>query len=304
MAIDSVNNNRTATVTGAALAVGAGAGAAYGWSSAKILEGNTPKDSFVRTLDKSNIAQKKRALVDEQKVLAKIQETGSLENVSDDIKAKLQKAAGGKSKLDIAKAKADQIKELAKGLVLSDDAKKAELKKLDDSSISVLQKKLAKLKDVPEKATVEDLKKIIRNNHELFDLKKPEKGSIDDAVKEFVKNKELAGLKSQVSSVLANEKNRLTGQIAARKGVVKRLFTSVYDVSANKMKELPKDAKDTVKTAFKTMKNAVRNFKTASAAKWAAVGAGVVGLTSFATAKLMGRPVVIEKECDCPDCED
>ncbi len=304
MAIDSVNNNRTATVTGAALAVGAGAGAAYGWASAKILEGNAPKDSFVRTLDKSNIAQKKRALVDEQKVLAKIQETGSLENVSDDIKAKLQKAAGGKSKLDIATAKADEIKELAKGLVLSDDAKKAELKKLEDSSISVLQKKLAKLKDVPEKATLEDLQKIIKNNHELFDIKKPEKGSIDDAVKEFMKNKELADLKSEVSAVLVKEKNSLNGQITARKGVIKRLFNSVYDVSANKMKELPKDAKDTVKTAFKTMKNAVRNFKTASAAKWAAVGAGVVGLTSFATAKLMGRPVVIEKECDCPDCED
>lgn len=303
MAIDSVNNNRTAVVTGTALAAGAGLGAAYGYKKANILEGNAPKDSFIRTLDRSKVAHDKRAIADEQRVLAKIANNGSLENVSNDIKAKLQKAAGGKKKLDISKAKPEEIKEIAKKLVLDENTRKAELEKLDKSSLSVLEAKAAKLKDVPEKATAEDLHRIIKNNHELFGIKKPEKGTLDEAVKEFTKDKELSVLKDEVTNVIKKEKTSLTNQINSRKNVIRKLFEKVYDITGKKMSELPKDASENLKSAAKTVKNAISNFKTVSAAKWGAAGATALGLTSFLTAKVMSRPAA-KKDCNCSDCEE
>ena len=69
------------------------------------------------------------------------------------------------------------------------------------------------------------------------------------------------------------------------------------------MSELPKDASENLKSAAKTVKNAISNFKTVSAAKWGAAGATALGLTSFLTAKVMSRPAA-KKDCNCSDCEE
>lgn len=308
MAVESVNNNRTAVVAGS-LAVGAAAGAGLGYANAKILEGDAPKDSFMRTLDNSAANIEKKNLAKKQSTFKKIAESGSLENVSDDIKAEL-KLAGGKG-FDLEKAKPEKIKELANKLVLDADTLKAKEKAIAERNLSFLQKKAESLSkiEIPEKASVEDLQKIIKNNHELFGIKKPEKGTLEEAVKEFTKDVELADLKKTVTDTIAKEKKSLTGKITARKTAIKKAFTSVYDIAGRKMKELPKNASETTQLTFKTVKNAIRNFKLTAAAKWGAIAGAALGLTSYVTAKLTGKAAdkaiaEAKAECDCEDCQE
>lgn len=308
MAVDSVNNNRTAVVAGS-LAVGAAAGAGLGYANAKILEGDAPKDSFIRTLDSNKVAQEKKAFTEKQSAFKKIAESGSLENVSDNVKAEIKKA-GGKG-FDLEKAKPEKIKELAAKLALDEEAKKAKLKTLEEGSLSSLQKRAESLKkiEIPEKATEEDLKKIFRNNHELFGIKKTEKGTLDEAVQAFMKDKKLAELEKTIKDTVAKEKKSLASKITTRRNSITRLFESAYDVAGKKMKEMPKNATEEFKAGFKTVKNAIRNFKLTAAAKWGAIAGAALGVTSYVTAKLTGKAAdkaiaEAKEECECPECED
>lgn len=307
MAVDSVNNNRTTAVVTGSLLAGAAAGAGLGYANTKILEGDAPKDSFIKTFDNNVMSHAKKVINQEFDAYKKLAETGNLEDIKNaEIKEYIseQLKDGG---VDPAKATKEQIQEFAKAKDVSDTARNAALKKLDGQSISNLEKNARSFEkiELPKKgAKLEEYKKIFKDNHKLFGIEVKDGSKVDDAVSTFVKDKfnnNLAKMKAYIVSEKDKSKNILNSKRTAQKAI----FADCYDIAGKKMKELPKDATEEVKAGFKVVKDSIRNFKLSAAAKWGAAGAAALGLTSFVTAKLAGgKGCETVQECDCEDCHE
>lgn len=313
MAVDSVNNNRTAVVAGS-LAVGAAAGAGLGYANTKILEGNAPKDSFIKTLDQSRVNHEKKIRLDAYESMKKLSETGNVEDIKNaEVKEVVLKALDREQGIkDISKSSKEEIKEAAKKCfeeVTDADLKKS-IKLIEDGSISSLEK-TAKAFDkieLPKKgADLKDYQKILKDNYKLFGIEVKD-GKVDEAVAAYTKekfNNNISKIKKMIVDKKAGSKNRL----AKAQENIRTVFESAYDIAGKKLKELPKNASEETKAGYKTIKNAIRNFKLSAAAKWGAIAGAALGLTSFVTAKITGKAAdkaiaEAQENCECEDCQE
>lgn len=301
MAVDSVNNNRTAIVTGTAIAAGAAAGGAYGWKSANILEGDEPRDAFIKSLAKEDVRDDKKTINRLYDAWKKLSETGNLEDIKDNtikqnIKETIDEKLGDKPSKE-------SIIDYAKKMYSEED-RKAKLQQIEGCSLQAAEKRakaFAKI-EVPKKGgTLEELRKILKDNYKLFDIEVTD-GNVDEAVAKYTKEEFGNNVMLIKQHINAAKRNAAEYPIALKNNII-NWFESVYDIAGKKMLELPKNADEDTKNFSKLVKKAIRNFKTTSAVKWGAAGGGILGLTSFVTAKVMGKPAVIEKDCDCPECE-
>lgn len=266
--VDAVNNNRDAVYTGIGAGVGAVAGGAYGgWLSKPLLKGDAPSDAFVRRYydnsAKDAAEAAKKAFI----------ESDAYKNAGEDV-AKLT---------DIVKADPKKF-----------GVKAEEGKTIDDAINAFVGEnpKAADLKSKMEKAVVENANVDKKSGKELTKLKKAfEKlgdNPDENAVKDFVKkHAEILGEKADGTSTIATKealKNKVDDVIKPLEEAKGKILEH-FDVTEG-MKKLADNADESTKSAFEAVKKAARDTKLWAGAKWAAIGAAVIGVCSYIGAKM------------------
>lgn len=266
--VDAVNNNRDAVYTGIGAGVGVVAGGAYGgWLSKPLLNGDAPSDAFVRRYydnsAKDAAEAAKKAFI----------ESDAYKNAGEDV-AKLT---------DIVKADPKKF-----------GVKAEEGKTIDDAINAFVGEnpKAADLKSKMEKAVVENANVDKKSGKELTKLKKAfEKlgdNPDENAVKDFVKkHAEILGEKADGTSTIATKealKNKVDDVIKPLEEAKGKILEH-FDVTEG-MKKLADNADESTKSAFEAVKKAARDTKLWAGAKWAAIGAAVIGVCSYIGAKM------------------
>lgn len=266
--VDAVNNNRDAVYTGIGAGVGVVAGGAYGgWLSKPLLKGDAPSDAFVRRYydnsAKDAAEAAKKAFI----------ESDAYKNAGEDV-AKLT---------DIVKADPKKF-----------GVKAEEGKTIDDAINAFVGEnpKAADLKSKMEKAVVENANVDKKSGKELTKLKKAfEKlgdNPDENAVKDFVKkHAEILGEKADGTSTIATKealKNKVDDVIKPLEEAKGKILEH-FDVTEG-MKKLADNADESTKSAFEAVKKAARDTKLWAGAKWAAIGAAVIGVCSYIGAKM------------------
>lgn len=266
--VDAVNNNRDAVYTGIGAGVGVVAGGAYGgWLSKPLLKGDAPSDAFVRRYydnsAKDAAEAAKKAFI----------ESDAYKNAGEDV-AKLT---------DIVKADPKKF-----------GVKAEEGKTIDDAINAFVGEnpKAADLKSKMEKAVVENANVDKKSGKELTKLKnafeKLGDNPDENAVKDFVKkHAEILGEKADGTSTIATKealKNKVDDVIKPLEEAKGKILEH-FDVTEG-MKKLADNADESTKSAFEAVKKAARDTKLWAGAKWAAIGAAVIGVCSYIGAKM------------------
>ena len=256
--VDAVNNNRDAVYTGIGAGVGAVAGGAYGgWLSKPLLSKDAPSDAFVRRYydnsAKDAAEAAKKAFI----------ESDAYKNAGEDV-AKLTA---------IVKANPEKFGVKAEEGKTIDDAVKAFVGE---------EPKAADLKSKMEKAVGENAIAGKKSGKELTKLKKAfdklGDNPDDNAVKDFVKkHAEILGEKADGSSTIKT-KTELETKV---KSVTKDLTDK-----ADELKGFINDKKLDLSNASDVIKKAAKDTKLWAGAKWAAIGAAVIGVCSYIGAKM------------------
>ena len=254
--VDAVNNNRDAVYTGIGAGVGAVAGGAYGgWLSKPLLKGDAPSDAFVKRYY-DNSAK------DAAEAAKKAFKESFGEKEVNDLKNELKK---NPKKYGIEFA--------------SDAAEEAKNAKIDEYAKDLDQNGLfAKM----EKAVGENAIAGKKSGKELTNLKKAfdKLGDNPDenAVKDFVKkHAEILGEKADGTPTIKT-KTELETKV---KPVIKDLTDK-----ADELKGLINDKKLDLSNASDVVKKAAKDTKLWAGAKWAAIGAAVIGVCSYIGAKM------------------
>lgn len=254
--VDAINNNRDAVYTGIGAGVGAVAGGAYGgWLSKPLLKGDAPSDAFVKRYY-DNSAK------DAAEAAKKAFKESFGEKEVNDLKSEL-KTNPKKYGIEFASDAAD-------------DAKNAKIdeyaKDLDKNGL------FAKM----EKAVGENAIAGKKSGKELTNLKKAfdKLGDNPDenAVKDFVKkHAEILGEKADGTSTIKTK--------AELETKVKPVIKDLTD-KADELKGFINDKKLDLSNASDVVKKAAKDTKLWAGAKWAAIGAAVIGVCSYIGAKM------------------
>lgn len=265
--VDAVNNNRDAVYTGIGAGVGAVAGGAYGgWLSKPLLKGDAPSDAFVKRYydnsAKDAAEAAKKALI----------ESDAYKNAGEDV-AKLT---------GIVKANPEKF-----------GVKAEEGKTIDDAVNAFVgeEPKAADLKSKMEKAVAENANVDKKSGKELTKLKnafaKVEDGLDDAKAQEFAKkHTEILGISADDAGEIkaADLKTKVKSVTLQLEGA-KDLILEHFDVKEG-MKKLADNADESTKSAFEAVKKAAKDTKLWAGAKWAAIGAAVIGVCSYIGAKM------------------
>lgn len=260
MTVGAVNNNQQQTYAvpamAAGLATGAIAGGTYGYLSKPWLKDGDITDTFVKEADKKITNMYKdgnKQIVDD---LKKMQKTGSIDGVSEVFRYTFKD--DGLTTMTVEQRKAF-VKNLLQenGVKNLDEFLKNTNTFADLESVNSLTKHAKKFKHLSEDTSVEELNKLLKETK--LDI------VFGTATKE---NKTLIIKTVQI----ANQ-----GAIDAAKLERKALILEHVDVKKKSMKDLAANADYETKSVYKAIKKAIRNTNLKAAAKWGAIGAGVLG---------------------------
>lgn len=262
--VDAVNNS--AVYTGIGAGVGLLGGAAYGGHFSKpLLKGDAPSDAFVRRYyDVDAKAQIAKAGEDAKKALLDIE---------------------GYKDADVAK-----LSEIVKNKAAEFGIKAEEGKTIEEAVNDFVggEKDVDKLKAKMEKAYVDtavEAKAISFKDGKKMQAAKEAFAKLADdadeaALKTFVKDhaEVLGVVEDQIETTAKSGKEAI-------KTLVENNTKAIAD-KADELKDLVKDGKLNLEGASDAIKKAAKDTKLWAGAKWALIGATVVGLGSYIGSKL------------------
>lgn len=264
--VDAVNNNNSAVYTGIGAGVGLLGGAAYGGHFSKpLLKGDAPSDAFVRRYyDNDAKAQIAKAGEDAKKALTE----SDTYKAADDV-TKLSDMIKGSAESYGIKAEADKLDEAVKEFVGG-------------------EKNVDKLKAKMEKAYVDTA--VEAKAISFKDGKKMQ--AAQEAFAKLADNTDEAALKTFVkdhADVLGVAEDQIENTAKSGKEAIGKLVgdnTKAITEKADELKGLVKDGKLNLEGASDAIKKAAKDTKLWAGAKWALIGATVVGLGSYIGSKL------------------
>ena len=239
----------------AGLATGAIAGGTYGYLLKPWLKDGDITDTFVKEADKQITNMYKdgnKQIVDD---LKKMQETGSIDGVSEVFRDTFKDDG-------LTTMTAEQRKAFVKNLLQKNDVENLDEylklinKSIDIRSIAANEKYAKIFKSVTDSSTVEELNKLLKdkNLEEAFGVvTDADRASAIEVMKSFDEN------------------------VAFTKEVRKFNILEHVDLKKKSLKELASDADFYNKSIYNTIKKTIRNMNLKTAAKWGAIGAGVLG---------------------------
>lgn len=260
MTVGAVNNNQQQTYAvpamAAGLATGAIAGGTYGYLSKPWLKDGNITDTFVKEADKQITNMYKDGNKQIYNDLKKMQETGSIDGASEVFKDTFKDKG-------LTTMTAEQRKAFVKNLLQENNVKNLDelLKKInafvDEESINGLTKQAKKFKHLSEDTSVEELNKLLKETN------------LDTLLGTATKENKTSIIKTvQIAS---------QDVIDAAKLERKALIMKHVDTTKKSMKDLASNADSETKSVYKAIKKAIRNTNLKAAAKWGAIGAGVLG---------------------------
>lgn len=261
MSVGAVNNNNqqgTYAIVGggAGLATGAIAGGTYGYLSKPWLKDGDITDTFIKEADKHITNMYKDTNKQIYNDLKKMLETGSIDGVSEPFKETFKD-------VDLEKMTAEQRKGFVKNLLKDkmvenlDELLKRVNRVTDKASIMAREKYAEMFKSVTDNSTVEELNKLIKdkNLEEVFGVvTEADRTSTIEIMKSF----------GEDVTLLKNER--------------KASILEHVDVKEKSMKKLASDADYETKSIYNAIKKSIKNMNLKAAAKWGAIGAGVLGV--------------------------
>ena len=254
--VDAVNNNRDAVYTGIGAGVGAVAGGAYGgWLSKPLLKGDAPSDAFVKRYYDNSAKDAAEAAKKAFKESFGEKEVKDLKN---ELKTNPKKYG-----IEFASDAADDAK----------DAKIDEYAKdLDKNGLFAKMEKAVGENAIAGKKSGKELTKLKNAFEKLGD--NPDENAVKDFVK---KHAEILGEKADGPSTITTK--------SALETKVNSVLTELNG-KADELKGLIKDKKLDLSSASDTIKKAAKDTKLWADAKWAAIGAAVIGVCSYIGAKM------------------
>ncbi len=269
------NDNRSAVYTAAGAGVGLLAGGAYGYTKS-LLKDDAPTDAFVKSYlkndAKNGIENAKNAFNE----AFKDSDVAALKKELSDNAAKYGlaevKDADGKVTKDLNAVVEEFVKDGDKALE-KDALKDKMAKALGDvkSGEAVAPDKLIKLqkaaKELADNADDAAKTAFVKDNADILKVKDAD---IEATAKKSVS--ELKQLAEDATKPLSEAKTKILEQF-----------------ENGKLKNLAEGADDAAKAAHKAVKDAAKNVKLWAGAKWAGIGAAVLGAATYAYSKLTGN---------------
>lgn len=272
MTVGAVNNNQQQTYAvpamAAGLATGAIAGGTYGYLSKPWLKDGDITDTFVKEADKKITNMYKdgnKQIVDD---LKKMQETGSIEGVSEVFRYTFKD--DGLTTMTAEQRKAFVKKFLQEnGVENLDELLKNMNTFTDEVSVNGMTKSAKKFKILSTDMSLEDLNKLLKDKG--FDQ------VFGTATKEN---------KTQIIEFLQTlHDEAIQGTILVRKASI----LEHVDVKKKSMKDLAANADYETKSIYNAIKKAIRNTNLKAGAKWGAIGAGVLGAVGLGVGALNNK---------------
>lgn len=272
MTVGAVNNNNqqnTYALQGmtAGLATGAVAGGTYGYLSKPWIKDGDVTDTFVRQFDENVVVQAKKNNDILVRDLKKMQETGSIEGISDVTRYTFEGT-------DLSKLSPEKIKAMPQTVMTEAGAKDLDdllkiLNRTNDAfSIKAYKQRAEIFKSVKDDTTVEALNKLIKDN----------------------KLEEAFGVVTETNRAETIEVMKSLDEDAAFvKAVRKFSILEHVDVKKKSLKKLSSDADFYDKSIYNTVKKTIRNTNLKAAAKWGAIGAGVLGAVGLGVGALNNK---------------
>lgn len=267
--VDSVNNNNNAlTYAGLGVGVGALGGAAYGGHFSKpLLKGDAPSDAFVRRY--YDVDAKEQIASAGEKAKKALTESDAYKTAGDNIDALK----------DIVKNDAGKFGVKAEAGKTIDDAVEAFVG--GETDAAKLKTKMEKAyADVASETTAKSFKDAKKMQAAKEAFAKLADDVNDDALKAFVK---------EHAEILNVAEDGIDDAVKGGKTGVKNLVDTAAKPLADKADELKgfiKDGKFNFEGVSDAIKKAAKDTKLWAGAKWAMIGAAVVGLGTYIGAKL------------------
>ena len=272
MTVGAVNNNNqqnTYALQGmtAGLATGAVAGGTYGYLSKPWLKDGGITDTFVKEADKNIVDTFKKNNKQLINDLKKVQ-TGSIDGVSKIFKD-VYKDEG------LQEMTAEQRKAFVKELLQENNVENLdELLKnanimADEESIKSVTKNAEKFKTLTKDTSLEDLNKLLK----------------DEGLDQIFGT----ATKENKTQIIEGIQTLSDANIQATKLARKALILEHVDVKKKSMKDLAANADYETKSVYKAIKKAIRNTNLKAAAKWGAIGAGVLGAVGLGVGALNNK---------------
>lgn len=285
MAVDNVNQgNYAVPMTVAGATTGALAGVGYGYLSKPWMNGEQLSDTFVKTATSNLMEQQAKNHETYYRDLQKLAETGDEKAIS---KRTLQKILWDTELLEgerFGTGLIEENKSCAKKL-LEKELLENECENIDD----LIKYTKNNYKDFAEFVKMnisndmseEALVKVMKKNAEIFDIVPKDGQSLDDVVKLAIE--EEGGYK------------KIAEYFSELSDMARKTINSSFDLKKGLLKEIPKNCTDASHDTFNVLHKTMKDFQMKAAGKWAAIGAGALGVIGLGIGAMNKKPVPQEK---------
>ena len=285
MAVDNVNQgNYAVPMAVAGATTGALAGVGYGYLSKPWMNGEQLSDTFVKAANSNMMEQQAKNYETYYRDLQKLAETGDEKAIS---KRTLQKILWDTELLEgerFGTGLIEENKSYAKKL-LEKELLENECESVDDliKSTNDYYKKFANLAkmDISKDMSEEALVKVLKKNAEFFEIVPKAGQTLDDAVKVAIEE--------------AGGSKKLIEHLAELPEVARKAINSSFDLKKGLLKEIPERCTDASHDTFNVLKKTMSDMQLKAAGKWAAIGAGALGVIGLGIGAMKKKPVPQEK---------
>lgn len=285
-AINGRNNNSTSAYSLGGLGVGALAGGTFGYLQKPWAKNGQVSDTFIRQYEKNQIKYDLTQFEKMVKDLKKISETGKLDDISDITKELLDECGINKElpSEDIKKHTSE---------ILNDTMEAHEAKDIDEliknskkhykndtlNNATKIAKRWNDIK-VSEGMTDDALKKVLKDNADLFEIKAENGKTLEEAVDTYFAT---TGGKAKVLGQITLKKIVHTNKANSRLGDLVENIDKHLDIKEKRMLDLASDATAEDKSIHGIVKKTVSQMNWKNAGKWAAITGAALGAIGLAT---------------------
>lgn len=293
--IQKVDNKRTAVYTGVGLGVGAVAGGISGYLSNPHLKKGIVTDEFVSSYCDKEVTDELELMLKKSKQIKQISETGSIDNIPDDVLKDI--ADGGPSLKTLSK----EERKAVVNQIIQEGYKEFGVDNWDDlikrskedslGELTVNKKKFIADYDnllFAENTEREKMKEVFMKNSRKFRL--DNKLPLDEAIDEIVDGKSV----KEINQFILDQKQCEQEAFNNYRNLYKRKLTEYLtgkspDGHVAKPGGMFDLTSDEGKRAAKRVDTLVRKGKLYAAGKWAAISGGVLALIGAGIALLTGN---------------
>lgn len=279
------NNNNTSAYSLGGLGVGALAGGTFGYLQKPWAKNGEVSDTFIRQYEnnqiKYDLTQFKKMVID----LKKVSESGKLDGISDITKKLLDKCEINKE-LSTEYVK-NYTSEILKDTMEAHDAKDIdELIKnskihYKNDTINNAAKEAKRWDNLKVSSDMSDdaLKKVLKDNADLFEIKAENGKTLEEAVETFIRQKN----KEEILYTIIKEKNSKITRVEERLGDIVEEIGKHLDIKEKRMLDLASNATTEDKSVHGLVKKTVSQMNWKNAGKWAAITGAALGAIGLAT---------------------